>query len=569
MSEVSAVQDPARLRALQLAAVLDTPAEDRFDRFTRLASRLLDVPVSLVSLVDHDRQYFKSCLGLPEPWASARETPLSHSFCQHVVQSAEPLVVEDARENALVRDNLAIRDLHVIAYAGVPLTTSDGFVLGSLCAIDDKPRTWSAGDIGALRDLAGAVMTEIELERKVEHRTVALREALEAAGAADRLRTARDEAEAANRAKSEFLSRMSHELRTPLNAILGFGQLLEMDAADPDTAESVEQILRAGRHLLALVDEVLDLARIEAGHMSIPLEPVAVRDVVRESLDLVRHMAAGHGVTIEAAAAVETPYAAAANAQRLKQVLINLLNNAIKYNRRGGTVTLTCEPTAGGRLCIAVRDTGRGIPAARLAQLFTPFERLEAEGGAVQGTGLGLALSRGLVEAMGGRIGVESTEGEGSRFRVEIPMAAGPQEDPEPRDAPQEETAPAACGTRTVLVVEDNSWNVRLLERLFTRRPELRLRVASTGSRGLELAREHRPELILLDPELPDLAGEEVLQRLRDDPALRGIPVLMLAGEAVPARAERLTQLGVRGYVTRPYVLETLLAALDEHLASR
>src|SRR5919202_2761182 len=228
------LHDPARLAALRQSALLDSPTEAAFDRLTRLATRMLHVPVALVSLVDQNRQFFMSCIGLPDPWASQRETPLSHSFCQYTVASRAPLIIEDARAHPLVRDNLAIPDLKVVAYAGIPLITSDGHVLGSFCAIDSEPREWTEDDIEFLQELAGSVMTEIELRNEIRER----KQAEEA------LRQAKQEAEAANQAKSEFLSRMSHELRTPLNAILGFAQILEMDDLDPLQHDSVDQILK-------------------------------------------------------------------------------------------------------------------------------------------------------------------------------------------------------------------------------------------------------------------------------------------------------------------------------------
>ncbi len=523
--------------------------EEKVQRLLQMGSEFFQLPAGLLSHVEGERFLVEvateSCTV-----ATGEAVPLGDTYCSATLLSHEPVSFAHAGATEW-RSHRGYARHGVEAYLGTAVVVA-GRPYGTLCFTGPEPRAhdFTGAERDFLRLMAQWVGGEIE-RRQGE----------------DRLRTAKEEAEAANRAKSEFLSRMSHELRTPLNAILGFGQLLEMDAADPDTAESVEQILRAGRHLLALIDEVLDLARIEAGRMSLSVEPVAVQEVVRESLDLVRHMAAEHGVALHAAAALECPYTAAADMQRLKQVLLNLLSNAIKYNRRGGTVTLTCEPVAGELLCIAVQDTGFGIPAGRLAQLFTPFERLGAEEGSVQGTGLGLALSRGLVEAMGGRMGVESMEGVGSRFQVEIPMVAAPEEGPG-GETPEEESArPAAPGgTRTVLVVEDNPWNVRLLERLFSSRPDLRLEVAMTGSRGLELAREHRPDLILLDLNLPDISGEDVLQRVRRDPALRDVPILMVSGDAMRASMERMRQLGVRDYITKPYSLDKLLDTIDGHL---
>jgi len=381
-----------------------------------------------------------------------------------------------------------------------------------------------------------------------------------------RLDMAKEAAEAANRAKSDFLSRMSHELRTPLNAILGFGQILEMDVHTEENQESVEQILKAGQHLLALIDEVLDIARIEAGQMSLSVEPVSVRAVLQESVDLVRLTAAKQGITLRTKDALAVERFVRADQQRLKQVLLNLLSNAIKYNRPNGTVTLSCERAGEDRLRILVQDTGRGIPNEKLQRLFTPFDRLDAES-AVEGTGLGLALSKGLVEAMGGRLGVESTAHVGSRFWVELSVAPRPavlRSPPEKRrvEVPRLVAEP----THMVLFVEDNLANVRLMERIFERRPHVRLLTAMQGSLGLELAREHRPDLILLDLNLPDLSGEEVLRQLREDPALWGVPVVMISGDAIPSHVQRMLDRGAHGYITKPFDIQQILRVLDESL---
>jgi PAS domain S-box-containing protein len=380
---------------------------------------------------------------------------------------------------------------------------------------------------------------------------------------------ARQEAEALNRAKSEFLSRMSHELRTPLNAILGFGQLLEHDLDDRENRDSVDQILRAGQHLLTLIDEVLDIARIEAGHISLSVEPVSVDIVVRESVDLVRLMADKQGVTLHAEDALAAQHFVRADHQRLKQVLLNLLSNAIKYNRGGGSVTVSWESGPQERLRIIVRDSGRGIAAGKLERLFTPFDRLDAEQTDVEGTGLGLALSKGLIEAMGGRLGVESVEDQGSSFWVDLPVASAPRETLS--SAGRRRTGVLKGKgerTHTVLLVEDNLANVRLIERLLQRRPQIKLITAMQGRLGFELAREHRPDLILLDVNLPDITGDKVLLQVREDTALRHIPVIMISGDAIPSQVERSLELGAQAYITKPFDIHEFLRILDENLGA-
>ena len=390
-----------------------------------------------------------------------------------------------------------------------------------------------------------------ELERRVEERTHELSQA-----------TA--EADRANRAKSEFLSRMSHELRTPLNAILGFGQLLEMDALSGRQGESVGHILRAGRHLLGLIDEVLDISRIEAGRLRLSLEPVPVRETLGQAMQLVRPSAAAMDVSVQAEA-IDEGLHVLADRQRLQQVLLNLLSNAIKYNRPRGTVRVACA-TTGERLRIAVTDTGAGIAADKLARLFVPFDRLGAEATGVEGTGLGLALSKTLVDAMRGTLEVQSAQGAGSTFSVELPVVPAPGA---ARAAAAVELSEAAAPAlpRTILYIEDNVSNLRLVESVLRRRPNLTVLSAMQGRVGVDLARDHRPDLILLDRHLPDIDGEQVFQLLQDDPRTRAIPVVILSADAVAAGMQALLARGVRAYLTKPLDVRQLLALIDETLA--
>ena len=359
-----------------------------------------------------------------------------------------------------------------------------------------------------------------------------------------------------------MLFRSSHELRTPLNAILGFGQVLEMDPLGPEQREGVDHILKAGQHLLGLIDEVLDIARIEAGRMRLSLEPVSVKQVLDEVRSLIRPLAAERKTRFEVRAPEAAALYALADRQRLNQVLLNLLSNAVKYTPEGGTVTLICEEAAGGRVRFEVRDTGPGIPPEKLGQLFTPFERLGVSG--VEGTGLGLALSKGLAEAMGGTMGAESRVGQGSAFWVELAKAGNPE--PQVARAAAGEPAVAREKGSTVLYIEDNLSNLRLIEHLLSRRPGVRLLSAIQGRLGLDLAREHRPGLILLDLHLPDVPGEEVLRRLKEDPRTQQIPVVVISAEASPGHVQRLLAAGASGYLTKPIDVRELLRLLDETL---
>jgi PAS domain S-box-containing protein len=382
---------------------------------------------------------------------------------------------------------------------------------------------------------------------------------------------ARDEAERANRAKSQFLSQMSHELRTPLNAILGFGQLLDSDQQQPLAAPQqawVREILRGAGHLLGLINEILDLGRIEAGELV--LEPAALdlQALVAECLGLVQALAASRGVSLHALPAALQGVHVAADRRRLMQVLLNLLGNAIKYNRASGEVGVLFR-SEGDTFWLAVRDNGRGLSAAEQARLFQPFERLSAAQSGIEGTGIGLALSRRLVQAMGGRIGVDSEAGVGSTFWLRLPhtaQALGGVDTPTPAAAT---TASAAVGTalpQSVLYIEDNAVNVVLMEAMLGRLPGLRVRCALTPSEGLRLAQAETPALVLLDIQLPEMNGFEVLSRLRADPATQAVPVVAVSANALQADIDAALAAGFNAYITKPLVLEDLLATVQRAL---
>lgn len=384
---------------------------------------------------------------------------------------------------------------------------------------------------------------------------------------AEALELAKREAEDANHAKSEFLSRMSHELRTPLNSILGFAQLLELADHNEKDRDNVEQILKGGYHLLDLINEILDLARIEAGRLSLSPEPVRMREALKDAIELVRPLAAERNINLSPEIAIRCDHHVRADRQRLKQVLLNLLSNAIKYNRTGGSVMISCEIVPENRMRIEVADSGAGISADGLTRIFAPFERLTADQTEVGGTGLGLALSKRLIEAMNGTIGVESTVGVGSKFFIELDLL----DDPAGRldnDPAVLELAKQASDSRRgrVLYIEDNLSNLRLIERILEHCPGVCLITAMQGQLGLDLAEIHAPDWVLLDLHLPDIPGEEVLKRLRANPRTQAIPVTVLSADATAPQIRRLLSAGARDYLTKPVDVRQLLRLLEQTL---
>jgi PAS domain S-box-containing protein len=384
--------------------------------------------------------------------------------------------------------------------------------------------------------------------------------------AEENARRAWAEADRANQAKSVFLSRMSHELRTPLNSIIGFAQLIELRQPEPEVADSVHHISKAGRHLLELINEILDIAKVEAGRIGLSIEPVRLGEVVHETIALIRPLAAARSISIGYEGDQGFDTYVRADRQRLKQVMLNLLSNAVKYNLEGGSVVIT-STLDDGFVSVAVTDTGPGIKPEQMERLFVPFERLGAEASSEEGTGLGLTLSQNLTEAMGGVLEVSSTYREGSTFTLILPSSLAPLEMPGVAMAISDpEGARAAVNLHSVLYIEDNLASISLVEQILALRPGLSLETAMQGRLGVSLAREHRPDLILLDLNLADVSGREVLAELKVDPRTQPIPVLMISADASPGQIQRLLDGGAAGYLTKPLDVPQFLGEVDRLL---
>jgi signal transduction histidine kinase/ActR/RegA family two-component response regulator len=481
-------------------------------------------------------------------------------------------------QNLVTRPILAIADIarHVV-------TTRD-YSVRAVKTTDDEVGTLTE----AFNDMLGEIQKrEQDLEREVAERRrsaheiarlnaeleVRVRERTAQLEASNlELAQARKEAERANDAKSEFLSSMSHELRTPLNAILGFGQILASDALPKTGAQNKEflsHILKAGRHLLALINEILDLAKIESGSVTLSAEPTLIADLMLECHKLVEPLASERGIRMVFPA--DSQICVIADRTRLKQVLLNLLSNAIKYNRDGGAVVVGYEVAGAERARISVQDTGPGLRPEQVGALFQPFNRLGQESGPVEGTGIGLVVTKKLVELMGGTIGVSSAVGTGSVFFIEL-RSASPAAAARSSDAAERLVAVVAdaneAAVPTLLYVEDNPANLKLVEEMVRFRSDVRLLAAPDARLGIELARAHRPRVILMDIHLPGMSGEDALKILHEDRRTAGIPVVAITADAMPRAVAKGLATGFFRYLTKPLMLDAFTEAIDSALAA-
>ena len=480
---------------------------------------------------------------------TAHARALSESFGQPIAAGFEALVFKAAR---------GIEDIHELTYL-----RRDGTRLPAVVSVT------------ALRDAQGSVIGYLLIgtDNTARHRIEAERKRLAAALVETNLelQVAKEAAENANRAKSEFLSSMSHELRSPLNAILGFAQLMDSGQPVPTPAQkdSIDQILQAGWYLLELINEVLDLALIESGKLSFSPEPILLDELLAECHAMIEPQAKLGGIVVSFAHSAK-PLCVSADRTRVKQVFVNLLSNAIKYNRVGGTVEVHCATTPSGRVRIEFQDTGAGLANDKLDQLFQPFNRLGQELGGEEGTGIGLVVCKRLTELMGGAIGARSSVGVGSVFWVEFDLA--PTGDTVPGTLPASSESAPVCpaGTtlRTVLCVEDNPANLTLIARLLARRSDIRLISAKDGRRGVELARSAQPDLILMDINLPGISGLVALGLLADDPATAHIPVIAVSANAMPRDVEKGLAAGFFRYLTKPIRVDEFMDTVGLALQS-
>jgi signal transduction histidine kinase/ActR/RegA family two-component response regulator len=495
-------------------------------------------------------------------------TPAGISDAQEMIERAEALSLElgtpirPGFEALAFKASRGIEDMYELTYVRKdgsrfpaivsvsPLRDGDDKIIGYLLIGTDNTARKQVEDAQAV------------LDARLREQQLALQETnveLEAARAA---------ADKANRAKSEFLSSMSHELRTPLNAVLGFAQLLASDKPPPTPSQlrSIDQILKGGWYLLQLINEILDLAMIESGKVTMSQESMGLSDVLKDCQAMVGPQAQKRGIRLVFNPMVR-PFFVHADRTRVKQVMINLLSNAIKYNRVGGSVTVTCGEGSDGMVRVSVADTGAGLSDEQIAHLFEPFNRLGQEEGGEEGTGIGLVVTKQLVELMHGSIGVDSDVGAGTTFWVELAASDEPVLEMAAFDTSTYIDQQVDAAPRTLLYVEDNPANLNLVEQLITRRPDLKLLTAIDGYAGIQLARTYQPDVILMDINLPGVSGFGCLKILQEDATTAHIPVMALSANAMPRDIEKGEEAGFFRYLTKPINVAQFMDALDLALA--
>jgi PAS domain S-box-containing protein len=491
----------------------------------------------------------RACTGAPQVLAQPSLPAGSGSPSGFAIESGTPIIFEDLRSETRFEVNQWLRDSGCASGVAVPISIGEK-PFGSLSVFTATHRIFTENDTHFLQSVANIIAAAIQRQRS----EAGIQRALE-------------QAETANRAKSAFLSRMSHELRTPLNAILGFTQILKLEEPTASQLESLGHVSRAGHHLLSLINEVLDISHIETGRLALTIQPVELNDFLHNCIELMRPLAARNSVGLQFIPRTK-PTHVRADRQRLKQVVLNFLSNAIKYNNEGGEVLISLRigiETAR----FEVRDTGPGIPAHMRSLLFKAFERLGAEHTEVEGAGIGLALCKGFLEAMGGSIGLDNPDSGGCVFWAQLPIAVPHTDQPQLRIgrlpdllAPlRKPDAPAK-----LLYIESHDFDLQLMDRLLEKQPNYSLLSAMQGSMGLDLAREHQPDLILVDLDLPDLTAEDFLLKLRAEPALKGIPLILLSTNNGDSSLEVLAQQHGASFLLKPYAPGEMLQRIHSCL---
>ena len=405
MTDENVLADPQRLATIRDLGLVDEAHEEAFDRLTRLASRLIPSPVALVSIVEEERQYFKSFVGLPDPLAAKRETPLSHSFCQHVVTSGNPLIVDDARQDPLVKDNLGISELGIISYLGMPLTTQDGHRLGSFCVIDGVARHWTADDIETMRDLARSVMTEIELRNELQ-----------------RVQAMTEELEYRNEELDAFAYTVAHDLKNPISTMMGYTSLIQAylgEMSEEEVMQYLDMIIDSGFTLKGIIDSLLLLSGVRS-MQNVDIVPLDMSIIVQDSVKRLDKLVTDHDAEIQMQS--EWPVALGYGPW-VEEVWMNYISNAVKYGGDPPQIELGATPTGDDMIEFWVKDNGKGLSEDEQTRLFTPFTRLNQA--KIEGHGLGLSVVQRIVQRLDGRVFLSSAVGAGSTFSFTLPIAEG------------------------------------------------------------------------------------------------------------------------------------------------